>query len=160
MKTSGIRCVPRLCRQGGVGIIEILVAVLVLSIGLLGLAGLQMRTLRNSQSALERGVAVMETHAIADAMRADRVKATTAPYVYNIGIDDPTPTGGTTFAGKALEGWRNNLTTMLGADATGSVDCNGALCTIVIRWNDSRGTAGAVNRATVDQQTLNTEVQL
>ena len=61
--------------QRGVGIIEILVAVLVLSIGLLGLAGLQMRTLRDNESALERGVAVFETHAIADAMRADRVNA-------------------------------------------------------------------------------------
>jgi len=154
MKTSRMHCETRLRRQSGVGIIEILVAVLVLSIGLLGLAGLQMRTLRNSQSALERGVAVMETHAIVDAMRADRDKATTAPYVYNIGIDDTTPTGGTTFAGQVLEGWRNNLVTMLGDEASGEVNCTGAPCTIIIRWNDSRGTGGDA------QQTLTTEVQL
>ena len=62
-------------KQRGVGLIEILVAVLVLSIGLLGLAGLQLRTLRNNQSALERGIAVVETHALADALRADRTNA-------------------------------------------------------------------------------------
>jgi type IV pilus assembly protein PilV len=132
----------KLRRQRGVGIVEILVAVLVLSIGLLGLAGLQMRTLRNSESALQRGVAVMETHAIVDAMRADIVAASSAPYVYNIGIDDDAPSGGTTFADKVLEGWRGNLVVMLGEEASGSVDCDGAFCTIVIRWNDSRGTGG------------------
>jgi type IV pilus assembly protein PilV len=134
--------------------IEVLVAVLVLSIGLLGLAGLQMRTLRNSQSALERGVAVMETHAIADAMRADRLSATTSPYVYNLAINAPAPAAGATFASQALAGWRANLLALLGDEATGSVDCNGALCVVVIRWNDSRGTAGDA------AQTLTTEVQL
>lgn len=141
-------------RQSGVGIVEVLVAVLVLSIGLLGLAGLQMRTMRNNQSALERGAAVIETHAIADAMRADRANAINSPYVYNIGIDDAAPTGGTTFSERVLEGWRLNLITMLGDEATGSVDCNGPLCTVVIRWNDSRGTGGQA------LQLLTTEVQL
>jgi type IV pilus assembly protein PilV len=160
MKTSRMHCETRLRRQRGVGIIEILVAVLVLSIGLLGLAGLQMRTLRNSQSALERGVAVMQTHAIVDAMRADHasgsttLRASTSPYVYNIGLDDSAPTARTTFAEIALEKWRANLVGMLGDEATGQVNCTGAPCTIIIRWNDSRGTGGDA------VQTLTTEVQL
>jgi type IV pilus assembly protein PilV len=144
-------------QQRGVGIVEILVAVLVLSIGLLGLAGLQMRTLRNNQSALERGVAVMETHAIADAMRADRLTATTAPYSYNIAIDADPPTGGTSFHEQVLETWRGDLITMLGDEATGSIDCNGAACTIVIRWNDSRGSGDAVALSALS---VTTEVQL
>ena len=82
---------PRLRAQRGVGIVEILVAVLVLSIGLLGLAGLQMRTLRNNESALERGVAVFETHAIVDAMRADRANAIAS--TYNITLAAAAPTG-------------------------------------------------------------------
>jgi type IV pilus assembly protein PilV len=151
LRAAGLR------HQSGVGIVEVLVAVLVLSIGLLGLAGLQMRTLRNNQSALERGVAVMETHAIADAMRADRASAVNAPYSYNIGIDDAAPSGGTTFALRVLEAWRGNLITMLGDEATGSVDCNGPACTVVIRWNDSRGSGDAV---ALERLTLTTEVQL
>jgi type IV pilus assembly protein PilV len=144
-------------RERGVGIVEVLVAVLVLSIGLLGLAGLQMRTLRNNQSALERGVAVMETHAIVDAMRADRIAATQTPSAYTILLEDPTPTGGTTFALQVLEGWRNNLRTMLGDEATGQVTCDGPGCTIIVRWNDSRGTGDAVALA---EMTVTTEVQL
>lgn len=141
----------RLRSQRGVGIVEILVAVLVLSIGLLGLAGLQMRTMRNSQSALERGVAVMQTHAIADAMRADRINAINGRF--NIALADAAPSG-TTFADQVLIGWRANLTATLGTDATGEVDCNGALCNIVIQWNDSRGSDGDA------AQTLRTQVQI
>lgn len=139
-------------RQSGVGIIEILVAVLVLSVGLLGLAGLQLRTLRNNQSALERGVAVTETHAVADAMRADRINAVEND-AYELDLTDAAPTG-TTFADKVLAAWRNNLTASLGEDATGSVSCDGALCTVVIQWNDDRGSGGEA------EYQVTTEVQL
>jgi type IV pilus assembly protein PilV len=143
--------------QRGVGMVEVLVAVLVLSIGLLGLAGLQVRTLRNSQSALERGVAVIETHAIVDAMRADRVNAMGDDF--DISLTAAAPTG-TTFAEEALAGWRANLITSLGDDATGSVACNGADCVIVVQWNDSRGTQTTDTAAGSVTQTLRTQVQL
>src|SRR5690349_11510858 len=81
--------------QRGVGLIEVLVAVVVLAIGLLGVAGLQLRTLRDNESAYERGMAVVETHSIVDAMRADRTNAING--LFNIALTDPTPTG-TTFA--------------------------------------------------------------
>jgi type IV pilus assembly protein PilE len=49
--------IPRaLRRQHGVGLIEVLIAVVILAIGLLGLAGLQMHTLRDNESAFERGM--------------------------------------------------------------------------------------------------------
>lgn len=138
-------------RQRGVGMIEVLVTLLILSIGMLGLAALQMRTLRNNQSSLERSMAVAETHAIADAMRADRTNAINGRF--NIALGSAAPTG-TTFREVMLASWLNNLVSSLGADATGSVACNGALCTIVVRWNDSRGTGG------VDQLSISTQVQL
>lgn len=138
-------------RQRGVGLIEVLITALILSIGLLGMAALQMRTMRNNESALERSTAVAETHAIADAMRADRVNAVNG--LFNIALTDAAPTG-TTFREVVLSNWRSNLVNSLGADATGSVACNGALCTIVIQWNDSRGTAG------LGQLNITTQVQL
>lgn len=138
-------------RQAGVTLVEIMVAVLVLSVGLLGLAGLQLRTLRNNQSALERGTAVVETYAIADAMRADRIGADNDRF--NIALGAAAPTG-TTFAQTAVRAWRNNLKASLGDDATGSVDCDGLLCTIVIQWDDSRGSEG------LSTQTITTQVQL
>jgi type IV pilus assembly protein PilV len=149
MRGSSIRFLRR--RQSGVGLIEVLVAVLVLSIGLLGLAGLQVRTLRNNQSALERGVAVIETHAIADAMRADRINASNG--LFDIALTAGAPTG-STFADTVVASWRANLISGLGVDATGSVDCDGFLCTIVVQWDDTRATAG------IAAQQLRTQVQL
>jgi type IV pilus assembly protein PilV len=125
--------------QRGFSIIEVLVAAIILSIGMLGLAGLQMRTLRNNQSALERGIAVVETHAIADALRGDRINATNG--LWDIALADPAPAAGT-FAETVVAGWRANLITELGPDATGAIDCNGSLCVITIQWDDSRGTDG------------------
>lgn len=121
-------------RQRGVGLVEVLIAVLVLCFGMLGIVGLQLVTLKNNQSSLERGVAVIQTHSIVDAMRADRANALTG--LFNIAFDAPVPTG-STFATAALTAWRSNLAALLGPDATGSIACSGADCTIRVRWNDS-----------------------
>lgn len=142
----------KLFAQRGVGIVEVLVAVLVLSIGLLGLAGLQIHTLRNSTSSMERNVAVMETHAIADAMRADRDNAMAGGFDIALGADAP---AGDTFAEVVLASWLENLTASLGEDAAGRVDCaGGALCEIEIQWNDSRATGGSETHSIVTQVQL------
>lgn len=145
--------------QRGVGLIEVLVAVLILSIGLLGLAGLQMRTLRDNQSALDRSVAVVETHFIADAMRADLNTARTGGF--NLAIGAATPAA-TTFATTALNHWRTNLVNALGAGATGAVACNGQVCTVTVQWDDSRASSGSTANTNVGSatQTLVTEVYL
>ena len=61
--------------QTGVSLLEVLIAVVVLSLGFLGLAGLQLNSLRNNESSFQRSFAVVETYTIADAMRAERFKA-------------------------------------------------------------------------------------
>lgn len=147
--------------ERGVGLVEVLVAVLVLSIGLLGLAGLQLRTMRNNESSLERGVAVAETHAIADAMRADRANAVNLN-TYNIALGAAVPTG-TTFRDRAIAAWLTNLTSSLGSGATGSIACNGASCQIIVQWDNTRATAGTTTGGDIlarsDQQ-LVTWIQL
>lgn len=137
--------------QAGVGLIEVLIAVLVLSFGMLGLAGLQLWNLKNNQSSLERGLAVVQSHSIIDAMHADRATATSGGFA--IAMDAAAPTG-TTFAQRALASWRANLLAALGPEATGSVVCNGAQCTVIVRWNDQRGTGGD------SRQEIATQVQL
>ncbi len=57
--------------QKGVTLVEVLVAVVVLSIGLLGLAQLQMTTLRQTQSALLRSHATLLGYDLTDRMRAN-----------------------------------------------------------------------------------------
>jgi type IV pilus assembly protein PilV len=122
--------------QRGVGLIEVLIALLVLSFGMLGMAGLQMWSLKYNQSAMERGMAVVQTHTIADAMRADRAAALRREF--NIALGTAVPSGDT-FPLASLRTWRASLVASLGPGATGEVSCDGALCTIRVRWNDTRG---------------------
>jgi type IV pilus assembly protein PilV len=149
MKRSSHSISPgSIARQRGFSMVEVLVAAVVLSIGMLGLAGLQIRTLRNNQSALERAVAVVEIHAMADALRADRVNASNN--LFDIALADADP-GGATFAAVVVAGWRANLRNELGANATGAVDCNGFVCVITVRWEEH--TAAAVAGGTLSVQT-------
>lgn len=131
--------------QRGVGLIEVLIAVLVLSFGMLGLVGLQTWSLRNNQSAMERGMATVQTHSIVDAMRADRENAVNG--LFDIALGDAAP-GGATFRARAVTAWRNALVQSLNSTATGSIDCNGRLCTIVVQWNDARAGGGATQQIT------------
>lgn len=57
--------------QRGFTLLEILVAIVVLSIGLLGLAGLQVVSLNNNQIAYYRAIASQQAYDIADRMRAN-----------------------------------------------------------------------------------------
>ena len=64
---------PEKYRSQGFTLIEVLIAIIVLSIGLLGLAGLQLTSLRNSNSAYTRSQAVILSYDIVDRIRANRV---------------------------------------------------------------------------------------
>jgi type IV pilus assembly protein PilV len=146
--------------QRGVGLIEVLIALLVLSFGMLGMASLQMWSLKYNQSALQRGMAVVETHTIADAMRADRAAA--MDNQFDIGLEAQPPSGNT-FAQQSVRTWRESLEGALGPGATGEVDCNGALCTIRVRWDDKRGmdtTPDANGNTPQTLRTVTTVVQL
>lgn len=127
----------------GVGLIEVLVAVLVLAIGLLGVAAMQAMALRNSQSSLERSQGVVHVYTILDAMRANPVQARAG--AYNIGMTCVAPGGGS-LVSNDINAWITVLQQNLGPTACGQVNCVGAMCTVSVRWDDSRGSAGSVSQ--------------
>ncbi len=127
----------------GVGLIEVLVAVLVLAIGLLGVAAMQATALRNSQSSLERSQGVMHVYTILDAMRANPKVARAG--AYNMGMTCAVPAAGNLVANDQ-RAWIDMLQQNLGRTACGQVACVGALCTISVRWDDSRGTSGSTTQ--------------
>ncbi|MDI1279505.1 type IV pilus modification protein PilV [Methylobacter sp.] len=57
--------------NSGFTLIEVLIAMLVLAVGLLGLAGLQATSLKNNQSAYNRSQATQLAYDLADRMRAN-----------------------------------------------------------------------------------------
>ncbi len=132
--------------QRGMSLIEVLVAVLIMGVGLLGIAAMQATALRNSQSALERSQAIIQSYAIIDAMRANRAAA--IANAYNTGSMVCAAPAAGTLAQTDLNQWISSLKLAMsgvanaGADTTscGEVACMADLCTVTVQWDDSRGT--------------------
>lgn len=128
-------------RLRGVSLIEVLVAIVVLSIGLLGLAGLQASGLRVGQSSLHRGQAAQLAYDMIDRMRVNVANAVD----YNLAL--AASPSGTSAAKLDLQDWRLRLQALPGG--TGSVAVNGSAVTIVVQWDDTRG-AGVLRGTTAD----------
>lgn len=71
---------PLYRKQFGFSLMEVLVSVVVLSIGLLGLGGLQMTSLKGSNNAHFRTVASLAATDLADRMRANPIAVANAQY--------------------------------------------------------------------------------
>ena len=128
---------PSLRAQRGVGLVEVLIAVVVLAFGLLGIAAMQLTALRNSQSALERSQAVAQSYAILDAMRANDDRAIKGDY--NIPETCAVPDAGDIVAND-LRHWMQTMrrADVLGPNACGTIACGARECTITVTWDDSR----------------------
>ena len=127
-------------RMRGVGLIEVLIAVLVLAVGLLGIAAMQATALRNSQSALERSIAVTQSYAILDAMRANQAVASIGGY--DLGMTCAVPST-VPPAQHDLHDWITGLQASLGAAACGAISCTDTQCRVDVQWDDSRGLGGS-----------------
>lgn len=149
--------------QAGVGLIEVLVAVLVLSIGFLGVAALQARSLSTNNSAMVRSMATIASYSILDAMRADVGNAVTGAYNKTI-KGSACGTAGSTLASQQLYQWCSTELLPIGQGAVttvGTIQCSAAagtttaLCKVTIQFDDSRaGDAGTSSQQLVTQAML------
>ena len=151
-------------KQRGAGLIEILISVLVLSIGLLGIAAMQIRSVKNNQSALEYSIALIQQQSIKETLMLARNSALEGKF--NIGLEDEAYPGinpnmppssksdAEVFAENAVMAWRSSIKSLLGDSATSSIYCANAVCTIVLQWNDNRGLQAS------SIQTIKTETRL
>lgn len=127
-------------------LIEVLVAVLVLAVGLLGVAAMQALALRGGQGSLESSQAVMAANSIIEAMRANRANA--AAYVYNgTAACASVPAAGTSLAANDLNNWVTQLKATIGTgvgDATtcASIGAVGGVYRVTVQWDDRRAGGG------------------
>ena len=133
--------------MAGVSMIEVLISIVILAFGLLGIASMQMLALRNSQVALERSQATVQTYAILDAMRANIAVARIGGYNMTE-MTCQAPDADASLASKDLHNWVKTLQDNLGESACAHIDCGGAECLISVEWNDSRDPAADPTRIT------------
>lgn len=132
--------------QSGVSMIEVLVAIIILSIGLLGMAALQTAGLKSNQSASFRSTASMMAYSILDSMRANRVSVGEGSYNHffvedtSVGTETEVETKPEAEIAEDVKIWLEELALRLPA-GTGAVDVDADNKVIItIQWDDSRGT--------------------
>ncbi len=136
--------------QEGMTLIEVLVALLILTVGLLGAAAIQLNALKYTDSSRMTSQASFIAYDMMDRIRANSA----ADYTVT-----PPASGNLSVArDQDLYDFTTNIANFGGPTATGSVALNQRVYTITITWDDSRAAKTAnsrrsfvlTSRATVD----------
>lgn len=144
MKTRTDPRAYRPTRQAGFSLIEILISMLVLAIGLLGIAALLTVSLRNAQGSSAQNQATIQSYAMLDALRANKSAAIVGQYDLTQYTCDP-PAADSRI-GTEQAGWINSLKAQVAPSACGRIQCTSLTCTVSVRWDDSRASGGGGER--------------
>ena len=140
-------------RSRGFTLIEVLIAVIVMSIGLLGLAGLQATGMRNNHTAYLRSQATVIAYDVIDRMRAMRLRTVanlSELSVYGIGMGDSASSSTdcsstvcfmSQMANYDLAQWKAALNQHLPmGDGSVTVNINGSIVTVTVavQWDENR----------------------
>lgn len=129
-------------RDAGFTLIEVLVAIVVMAVGLLGFALLQTMSVRFAQSANYRTQATNLTYEFIDQMRANRVTASTylGSYTATTEATDCIPAVGVDRRAEHFKtAWQCRLGRALGEGATATVaQVPGNLIEVRVTWGDER----------------------
>jgi type IV pilus assembly protein PilV len=135
-------------RIAGFGLIEILVAVCVVSVGLLGLLQLHLAALRVNRAALHAGQAVTLTTDLAERLRANRAPAD----AYDCGGPCSAGAGGNAVAIADLQAWLAAIAARL-PEGDGTVTYRAGTTgepvqyLVTVSWTDAAGSGGRAAHA-------------
>ena len=131
--------------HAGIMLIEVLITLVIVSFGLLGVAGVILNGLKVNESSYARAQAVWLANDIIDRMRANRgaAEGATLPYNFALGttclVTDPTPV-----PGQDVNQWLCTVANTL-PSGQGSVSLASATkkLTVTVQWDDSRASGGS-----------------
>lgn len=139
-------------RQRGVSLIESLVALLVLALGIMGLAGVQARMLAENRATNSRAVAVGLIDDLANRMLSNRNEVALGSYTFNFGTAIPAAVDCITSVCNTAERaqsdvnlWRTAVSNMLplGRSATFASSTDAGQIGILVAWAANEGRSHA-----------------
>lgn len=119
----------------GYSLIEVLVAVLITALGVVGMASAHLSALKFNQTAEARSQATLLAYDIADRMRANRRAA--LPGDYDTALPDSSSSNPSTVHETDLKDWLDALASRL-PSGDGAIARNGTTFTITVQWDESR----------------------
>jgi len=122
-----------MCKQNGFSMLEALVTLVIVSLGLLGIAGIIANSLKVNQGAQARSQASWLANDIIDRMRANRITAEGG--AYTLASCAAAPAGGSV-ANDDLSQWCAAVAAAL-PTGTGSVALAANKVTVTVQWDDS-----------------------
>lgn len=135
----------------GFSLLEVLISLVIVAVGLLGVAGLMSNTLKSNDSAAMRTQATAQAYNIIDRMRANMIGVNSGSYVVSMPASAATGALPSTCTGAAcgapalatydIGQWEYELAKLL-PQGRGSISITpvptGATYTVTVRWNDTR----------------------
>lgn len=131
--------------QEGATLIEVLISILVLSIGLLSIAALMLKGLSSNSGAYYRTQATFHAYDMSDRLRVYKENAGD----YNLSLSDSSPTG-TGIAATEVTDWLSLLGNLPAGD--GSISCANDKCIIVVQWDNTKAGGEATEQVVVRTQ--------
>ncbi|CAM5214916.1 type IV pilus modification protein PilV [Alishewanella longhuensis] len=119
--------IAQMRKQKGISLLEVLISVVVLSIGLLGIAGLQTVSLKSTNMAHERAMAVILTETLFEVMRVNGAAARNGAFA----MDCNSPVSGT-------EQWFEDVRAATSPQTCALVEWNNGVYTVTIDWSNER----------------------
>lgn len=134
-------------REKGLSLIEVMVTLFVTSVGLLGIAAMQAKSLQFNHAAYLRSQANILAYDMADRMRLNRDSARLGQY--NLSLSASKPTASST-ATTDQNQWLTLIESVL-PSGDGSVSCTSNICTLTVQWREA-------GRDSDDSFTYNTQI--
>lgn len=124
-------------KQIGISMIEVLIAILVISFGILAITMIINNSLKSGHGAATRTQATWLAQEIIDRMRANRTVAEANPSPYAISSCANTVTSPSTIAAADLRSWCTAVTKLPSGTANITYDLANNKFTVEIQWNEA-----------------------
>ena len=131
----------------GFTLLEVMIALLVLSIGLLGIAALQANSLKVNHGAYQRSQAIFLAYDMMDRLRANRTAALAGQCDIAMGAT----LGGTDLCDTDVTDWQTNFVGALLPSGQGFIDCSTTanICIVTVQWDEGRQGGSATTQFSI-----------